>query len=80
MDFFFESHFDQSVSFIEYEDLNIFEGESFGVLEVVKQATSCGNDKIRRVLKVTALLVDAGATKDCYRSKARQILGQRLEH
>lgn len=47
---------------------------------MVKKPSSCCDDEVGRVGKVSSLLAEAGATEDTHTREVRQVLSERLQH
>ena len=56
LEFVFESHFDQTISFVKNQYFDIFETKAFGVLYMVKETTSGCYDEVRSLIQFMSLL------------------------
>ncbi len=76
----FEPHFDQSISFVKYQNFDIIKAETFSIVYMVKETTSCSDNEIGNALKITFLLADAGTSVDCCAREIVQVLREALKH
>jgi len=53
----FESHLEQTISFVKDKYFDVFKREAFGVLNMVNQSSSCGNDHIWAFVRNLSFLV-----------------------
>ena len=64
LDFIFESHLDQAISFINHENFNVLQAEPLSVVDMIEQSTRCCHDEVWRALQVPLLLPQVGSTVD----------------
>ncbi len=75
-----ETHLDQSISFIKHQNFNIFETETFSIVDVIEESTGSSDNEIGNALKIAFLLANAGASVHRCAWEIVQVLRKALQH
>jgi hypothetical protein len=73
----FETHFNETISLVQYKHFYVFQRKTLGVLKMVLE---CCNDEIRTSIKLVALLSQGGTSKNGKTREVRDVLSHQLEH
>ena len=60
----FEAHLQEFVGLIEHKNVDVFQGEALGVVDVVQESAGGGHDQVWGAVQFAALMVDGGAPED----------------